>query len=126
MGARVGWPGSLHGRLGAANWELVAPHISRRGRENCVTPGDIALAGLPVWPQIYRFGSDENRILEAMIRRSRHQQQSVGAPGAVPGQGMHPGAMPRWVDVLFTALVIYTITVSVCVPVKLAHENWRR
>ena len=70
------------------------------------------------WPallicrQICRFGTDENCTLEAMIRRSRPQESDVD-PGAVPGQGMHSGAVPRWVDVLFIALVIYASTVTV-------------
>jgi len=96
------WPGSLHARLRAANCrEAVAPHTSSGTRENCVTPAYISLARLLVWRQIGRFGSDENRILEAMIRRSRREQE------------MHPGATPRWVDMLFSALVVYVITVSV-------------
>jgi diguanylate cyclase (GGDEF)-like protein/PAS domain S-box-containing protein len=54
----------------------------------------------------------ENGILEAMIRPSGTQQQSEVNPAA-PGQAMHSGTAPRWVDGLFIALVIYASTMTV-------------
>src|SRR5262249_7832626 len=53
----------------------------------------------------------ENRILEAMIRTGRTQQQSAGDPAA-SGQAMHSGSAPRWVNGLFIALVIYASTMT--------------
>ena len=47
-----------------------------------------------------------------MIRRRRLEQQFDVDPAAVPGQGMHSGAAPRWVDVLCIAQVAYVVTVA--------------
>ena len=47
-----------------------------------------------------------------MIRRSRPQQQPDVEPAAVPGQDMHSGAAPRWVDVLFVVQLIYVAAVA--------------
>jgi diguanylate cyclase (GGDEF)-like protein/PAS domain S-box-containing protein len=47
-----------------------------------------------------------------MIRRARRQQKSDLEPAAEPGQGMLSGVAPRWVDVLFIALVVYAGTVA--------------
>ena len=47
-----------------------------------------------------------------MIRRRRSQQQFAVDPAAVPGQGIHSGAAPRWVDVLCIVQVVYVIVVA--------------
>ena len=47
-----------------------------------------------------------------MIRHRRSQQQSGVDPAAVPGQGIHSGAAPRWVDLLCIVQVVYVIVVA--------------
>src|SRR5215475_13487929 len=47
-----------------------------------------------------------------MIRRSRPQQQYDVEPAAVPGQQMHSGTAPRWVNVLFSVQLIYVAVIA--------------